>query len=120
MNKHVLIFFILAFAGTIVCAELHAATLDCRGGIVSSGDSRVELLMKCGEPTSKESHQEELIGWTAEGIRQKTYMTVEEWTYDFGPSKLTRIATLKNGALADIRTGGYGYELRQEEKKKAP
>jgi hypothetical protein len=90
-------------------AVIHAATLDCAGGIISAGDTRADMLAKCGEPDWKDSHDEEFIERLDQGVRRKTFVTVEEWTYNFGPSQFTRIVTLKNGKVTDIRTGKYGY-----------
>jgi hypothetical protein len=86
-----------------------AASIDCGGGIISEGDTRADLLAKCGPPDSKESHEEELIERLDQGVRQKTFITIEEWTYDFGPARFSRIVTLRNGKVADIRSGNYGY-----------
>jgi len=90
-------------------AVIHAATLDCAGGIISAGDTRADMLAKCGEPDWKDSHDEEFIERLDQGVRRKTFVTVEEWTYNFGPSQFTRIVTLKSGKVTDIRTGKYGY-----------
>jgi hypothetical protein len=87
----------------------HAATLDCEGGIISAGDSRMDLLMKCGEPDGKESHDEELVDRPDLGTRRKLFIAVEEWTYNFGPAKFMRIVTLKNGTVSNIHSGKYGY-----------
>lgn len=89
--------------------EAESAAIDCPGGIVSSGDSRVDLLVKCGEPDAKESHDEEIIDRLDDGTRRKLFVTVEEWTYNFGPAQFMRIVTLKNGKVASIRAGNYGY-----------
>jgi len=86
-----------------------SASLDCGGGIISEGDTRADVLAKCGSPDSKDSHDEELIERLGPGARQKTFITVEEWTYDFGPARFSRIVTLRNGKVADIRSGNYGY-----------
>jgi hypothetical protein len=90
-------------------AGLTAATLDCGGGIISEGDTRADLLAKCGPPGAKESHDEEIVERLDPGARRKTFITVEEWTYDFGPARFSRIVTLRNGKVADIRSGNYGY-----------
>ena len=93
---------------TAPSAVVHAATLDCAGGIISVGDSRVELLSKCGEPDAKESHEEELSLRPDHKTKHKLSITVDEWTYDFGPERFMRIVTLKNGKIADVRSGNYG------------
>ncbi len=108
MNKSVRLLFFLA-ALIVPCSAIQAATLDCSGGIISVGDSRVDVLMKCGEPDAKESHDEELIDRLDDGARRKLFITVEEWTYNFGPTQFMRIVTLKNGKVASLRAGNYGY-----------
>jgi hypothetical protein len=35
--------------------------------------------------------------------------TIEEWTYNFGPSLLMQVAVFENGRLVDVRGGGYGH-----------
>jgi uncharacterized protein DUF2845 len=100
---------ILALLLLLPYAGLTAATLDCDGGIISEGDTRADVLAKCGPPGSKESHDEEIIERLDSGMRRKTFVTVEEWTYDFGPARFSRIVTIRNGKVADIRSGNYGY-----------
>ncbi len=74
--------------------------------------------MKCGEPDWKESHKQEIVEKLEEDTKRKTVVTVEEWTYNFGPDKFIRIFTFRNGKLVDIRTDGYGYqEMKKEEKR---
>jgi hypothetical protein len=107
MTKKVLLFSLLLLMN--VPRPLLAASLNCSGGIVSVDDSRADLLMKCGEPDAKESHEEELVSRLDDGTKQKLFITVEEWTYNFGPSQFMRIVALRNGKVAFIRTGNYGY-----------
>jgi hypothetical protein len=38
-----------------------------------------------------------------------TTVTVEIWTYDFGPRVLTRRLVFSEGTLVRVETGGYGY-----------
>lgn len=104
----------LALASAAPDAEVLAATLSCQGGIISTGDRSIDVLAKCGAPDSKESHQEELGERLDDNTRQKTFTTVEEWTYNFGPTQFMRIVVLKNGVVANIRTGNYGYSKQTE------
>jgi hypothetical protein len=89
--------------------KAYSESLDCAGGIVSIGDSRVDLIVKCGEPDWKDSHDEVISERLDRDTKRKLIITVDEWTYNFGTSQLIRIVTLKNGRIADIRTGNYGY-----------
>ncbi len=96
-----------------------ASSISCPGGIVSSGDSVVDLITKCGQPAWKESHQEELTDRLAPDLRQRTYVTVEQWTYDLGPQQLLRIVTIRNGVVSGIHTGReYGRSPENTEPAK--
>ncbi len=104
------ILFLIFFAPIVVMTHnAYASSINCAGGIVSVGDSRVDLLAKCGEPDHKESHEEAISERLDPGVRQKTYVTVEDWTYNYGPTQFMRIVTLRNGKVAHVRTGNYGY-----------
>lgn len=109
MRRPAIYIFFLMLSLILSCTTLYAATLDCRGGIISTGDSRVDLLGKCGEPDAKESHDEEITERLDDGSKRKIFITVEDWTYNFGPNQFMRIVTLRNGTVANIRTGNYGY-----------
>ena len=104
----------LTLASAVPCADVLAAALSCDGGIISTGDRSIDVLAKCGTPDSKESHQEELGEQLDDNTKQKVFVTVEEWTYNFGPSKFMRIIVLKNGVVANIRLGNYGYTRQAE------
>jgi hypothetical protein len=110
MKKQVLIPGLLVLALAVLSGTTYAASLSCKGGIVSDGDSRVDLLSKCGEPDARESHDEVVSERLDDGTRRKTFITVDDWTYNFGPTQLQRVVTLKNGVVTDIRTASYGYE----------
>ena len=81
--------------------------------IVSPGDSMSDVAAKWGEPTWKETRQEEFKEKIDNGLERKTIVTTDEWTYNFGPNRFVRILTFKNSKLVDIRTGGYGYDKKQ-------
>ncbi len=96
----------LVFLAATAASIADAATLSCRGGIISSGDRSIDVIAKCGDPDLKESHQEVLRDPVT---NDKVFVTVEEWTFNFGPTQFMRVVILKNGVVADIRTGNYGY-----------
>ncbi|HZI08678.1 MAG TPA: DUF2845 domain-containing protein [Archangium sp.] len=92
-----------------------AATLRCGTALASDGASKSEVLMKCGEPLSKDTRTESV----GERTKQKSpeadttqerivYKTIEEWTYNFGPRQLMQVAVFENGRLVDVRSAGYG------------
>ena len=89
----ILLFLILGF----VCVSPSQAidrddvsSLGCSNGIVNIGDSKSDVLEKCGEPTRKEGFKEYL------------------WIYDFGSSHFVYYLTFSRERLERIQTGGYG------------
>ena len=109
MGRIGIILLFLAFVTLTPAGDVLADTFSCAGGIISVGDRSMDVLAKCGQPDSKESHQEELGERLDDNTKQKVFVTVEEWTYDLGTTQFMRIVVLKNGVVTDIRTGNYGY-----------
>ena len=81
-----------------------ADSISCDGGIVSLGDSRLDLYAKCGPPALQE------VEPTA-SVSLGVAVVLERWTYNFGPQRFIRIVTLKAGKVIAIQTGSYGYAL---------
>jgi hypothetical protein len=80
-----------------------ASDLEMRCGtrLVSVGMHQGEVQALCGEPTSSRSWQEG--GW------QSGTVTIEEWSYNFGPERFQQFLKFKNGVLNSIESGSYGY-----------
>lgn len=86
----------------------------CEGGIVSVGDHKIDLLGKCGEPALAEPRVEERVfqqGEERHRWRRRISLTVERWTYNFGPQRFLQFVTLEAGKIVAIVGGGYGYPL---------
>ncbi len=92
-----------------------AASLRCGSDLISDGASKVDVLLKCGEPMFKETRTE------YEGVKQKykgtqtdvtteqvIQKTIDEWTYNYGPQRLMQVVVFENGKLVDVRSGTYG------------
>ncbi len=94
--KTSLIVFIFFISFSILMTG-RALGFYCGSRIVSVGDTKAEVRAKCGEPTSKE---ERPVG---------IFATVEEWTYNLGPTEFVRILRFEGGRLAEIETGRYGF-----------
>ena len=95
-NRHSIVLpfllFLLFFATPSLATDLDDAdALGCPDGIVNIGDSKSDVLEKCGEPTRKEGFREYL------------------WIYDFGSSNLVYHLTFTGERLERIQTGGYGH-----------
>jgi hypothetical protein len=86
------------------------------------GMSKYRLLSRCGEPIARITDyvlypepQHRRHGWQYEHPNQRDYYNAvspvfrEEWTYNFGSSRLLRIVTLENGRVTDVRSGRRGF-----------
>lgn len=105
-----------------VLGTSHAWALRCQGRIVSLGDTRYEVMAKCGPPSFVEERYEERMG-LSEGRHylydpgERRYLRpwvvkqvlIEEWTYNFGPHSFMYHLRFENGILDHIRTGDYGF-----------
>jgi hypothetical protein len=74
------------------------------GKIISLGDSRFDVLVKCGTP--QESGRFDV---DQDGQREHALLDGNEWTYNFGADRFTYTIRFRNGRVTDIRTGGYGH-----------
>jgi hypothetical protein len=109
MRKACVLPTLLVLTLTLPWLDAHADSFSCGGGIISTDDRSADVVAKCGNPDFRDSHQEEVIQRLDAVTKQKVYITVEEWTYNLGPNQFMRIVVLKNGRVAEIRTGNYGY-----------
>lgn len=79
----------------------------CRPDELKLRNSKTEIMFKCGEPYFKDSREEYRVD-SVKGINRRTTIIVDEWTYNFGPTRFLRIITFENGQLVNIRQGERG------------
>jgi hypothetical protein len=111
MFQIVTILILLFFVGT---ADTAVAAFRCGPKLVTIGDTKVEVLGKCGEPTFTE-----ITSVVSEGgyrghlpngrTRDRVTQTIEKWTYNCGPHNFIKILVFRGGILKDVETGDYGY-----------
>lgn len=95
-------------------AAVASGSPDC-GAVVRKGDRRIELLRKCGEPAAvDERSRERMVGIREESGAalsqgRKVGIRVEEWTFNFGPTRFLVFVTLENGVVVDVQSGDYGF-----------
>jgi len=100
--------------GLLLClVESPVWAFRCGMDLVTLGDYQIQVLRKCGEPIQK-AHR---VAYRAVrlrnlGFEQETYVPVdiEEWTYNFGPTRFMELLQFENGRLIDSRSLGYGYD----------
>ncbi|MDP2901599.1 MAG: DUF2845 domain-containing protein [Methylovulum sp.] len=114
----------------LLCLLFSQATfaLRCGHALVDLGDYKADVIDKCGEPESIETHIESRgesnfasgsqsnhrrsYSGAAVGFGQQHYVEieviVEEWIYDFGRRRLQQYLRFENGKLKEIKSVGRG------------
>lgn len=80
----------------------------CDFDSLSLGASPGVVAGRCGEPDAKEQRYES-ASHSIPGGRRRVSVTVDEWTFNLGPTHFMRILTFRNGELIEIRTGEKGF-----------
>jgi hypothetical protein len=81
------------------------------------GDHKVDVHARCGAPDSVETHTK-IVGSTLHhphrtlDLQQDEEIQVEEWIYNFGPSRLQQYLRFENGELIEIKSLGRGRLIR--------
>lgn len=127
-----LTFFLAALAALLIASP--ASALRCAGKVINPGMISAEVLDSCGKPTWVDERQEERFSRNCRDpifepypdddaryeeheyiyrgkrfVGCKKIVTIEEWFYNFGPSRFTQTLIFENSRLVHIRQGGYGY-----------
>jgi Protein of unknown function (DUF2845) len=85
--------FSLACASSVYASD----TFRCGSEIVTRGETTVETLYSCGEPSFREVLNPGVEGpW------------VENWFYNCGSSEFIHVLRFVEGILQDVKTAGYG------------
>jgi hypothetical protein len=85
---------------------------ECDASAIHVGDSKVDLLARCGEPMIVDVRPDAAYGVDVyRGVLAKNAAVVdlEVWTYDFGPQQLVRFVYFREGVVRRIDTGSHGY-----------
>ena len=102
-----IVFFFLVSGGNALAA------FQCGPELITRGDDKLEVLLKCGEPsfsemTSLESGRRYGEDLTYGSSSRRTTYFVEKWYYNCGPHKFIKILTFRNGKVRRIEAGTYG------------
>jgi hypothetical protein len=99
---------LIAVAGTALAAA--SDTLRCGNRLVSVGDNKAEVLIKCGSPAWKDDWTDQIITNPNSVDASRLSIDRERWVYNFGHNSFLRFLLFENGRLVNIATGGYGYD----------
>ncbi len=97
-----------------------ALAMRCGTELVLEGQSKFEVLQRCGEPYYNETRVDYRWAPNWNGARplgspQAYYpspavlqVVIDEWVYNFGPTRLMQSLIFENGRLMSISNLGYG------------
>jgi hypothetical protein len=106
MNKTSIIFLFVLLI--LASNSVNASAFRCGADLVDTGETKFNVLKKCGEPAYKHSWTEEVINTHSENKVSKVFNNIEEWTYNPGSDSFVRVLRFRNSQLIDIETRGYG------------
>jgi Protein of unknown function (DUF2845) len=88
-----------------------SGTMSCQGGIVSIGDTAGEVVSKCGQPAYATQREQKKVTEGSKSSRETviTTVTIDDWTFNFGPNQFQYRLLLENGRVASIESLNYGY-----------
>jgi len=98
----------------LIFSVSNASAFRCGSDLVASGDTKTQVLVTCGKPTTKET--------TCDGRETSTYVDkngkvkkhkkcsrkVEVWRYNCGENSFIYALTFENGKMTDETTEGRG------------
>jgi hypothetical protein len=106
--KAFVILVLLAVLLPLPVAALQSDSLRCDRGIVSLNDTMPEVIGKCGPPVFQD-RRDQLRSYGDRHGRSYENVTVDEWTYNFGPQEFMYLVTFNNGRVARIESLDKGY-----------
>ena len=98
-------------AGLALSGPAAADSMRCGTKLMTDGDPSDKVLAYCGEPASIE-RREILRGYGYHRgltVHSAYEVSVEMWTYNFGPHKLMYRLRFEDGLLVDVDTLSHGY-----------
>ena len=98
-------------AGLALAGPAAADSMRCGSKLMTDGDPSDKVLAYCGEPASIE-RREILRGYGyyhGTTVNTAYEVSVELWTYNFGPHKLMYRLRFEDGLLVDVDTLSHGY-----------
>ena len=107
-HRRFVILFLLCLG---LVATDSAYAFRCGGGLISTGDSKLILLKKCGEPSWVDRWAERTVDQPDTDFEHSITRINERWIYNLGPTQFIRIITLRDGRVANIETGGRGFTV---------
>jgi hypothetical protein len=78
---------------------------ECSAKIVEIGDTKFEVLRKCGQPATRKQVTEKRMEPLDPVLRRRYAVTVERWTYRGKTDALPRTIVFRNRRVIDVESG---------------
>jgi hypothetical protein len=106
--------FALLLVLTLAPLAAQAEGMRCRNALITRGDNLLRVQHECGTPTYASQYviygfRPVFSGLPGVYADESVPITVEEWTYNLGPTRFMRKLRFENGELVSIETLEYGY-----------
>ncbi|MEY4590131.1 MAG: hypothetical protein RL497_2207 [Pseudomonadota bacterium] len=107
----------------------HALALRCDNFVIDIGMPRIEVREKCGSPSSQDTHTEHRTirkrrssnidyddrhalrnyrDRESREVEETIEVVVDEWIYNFGPTRFMQLLVFEDGRLKEIKDLGRG------------
>jgi hypothetical protein len=117
-NILLILFFSALLFDNAAFADRH---MRCKGSLVSTGDTKAQVLDKCGKPDKieqwKEYHNDsmtQIYDYKTERYiapqQVQNPILMERWTYTLGRHQFIRYLYFQDGKLIKIKTGEKGSD----------
>jgi hypothetical protein len=88
--------------------------MRCGNALITRGDSVLRVQHECGDPAYASQYVVYGLHPVYNGLLhvyadETVPITVEEWTYNFGPTRFMRKLRFENGELVTIESLEYGF-----------
>lgn len=82
--------------------------LQCGSSIIDIDDRKDRVIEKCGEPESTQTRNKTVAVSVFDPTRQISFIqyedvVIDEWTYNFGPSRFKQLLRFENNVLKEIK-----------------
>ena len=97
----------------------NAFAFYCGNKIIRKGLSKGEVQSYCGDPVFEDRREEDRLERSSDDKEMiLVRVTIDELTYNFGPSSFIKILIFENGILREINKSNYGWSESFERKEK--
>lgn len=98
----------------LALAATDALAFRCGRQLVHTGDHKLDVLEKCGEPEWTDQRiavRGSRLRHPYGTLEQSEYeeVLIDEWVYNFGPRKFKQFLQFENGVLKKIENLDYGH-----------